>query len=616
MKQQACTIVILLTTFLAGLGIPARADYQAGVDAYYRGDFKAALAEWLPLAESGDAIAENSVGALYDHGLGVEEDDAAAAHWYQLAAEQNLPLAMRNLANMYAGGHGVPYDKALAESWYEKAARLGDAVALKRMAALEPTSEFAAAVAAEPVTAAGGSQPVQAAAAPAAEPMTVAGETQSAEATPAPEAPTPEAPAQETPVPEASAPEASAPAPAPAPEQMVTSATDSDQAPQYGETGAVAPAADASSPPSPTTTQQAALTPPPAPSDSNNWLIGMWKGPSLGCPPGGGMEFAEGETRSYYGGQIAARLPAKYKVEGDHITVVSTSIDGVGHSYEYERKGPDAFVITAVPTDMPQSMIGIEHHRCASAPLAAAAAPAASSKPAAAPAPAPVPAAPPKTAQAEPTAKPFVPAPVEQPKTTKAEPGAKPFVPAETAGATQPAPKAVPVTPVVEAAQPQPIAGADQVAAKPQGAAAGTPQAGWDAFGRGDYQGALAVWQPLAEQGDVPMQLLVGSIYDYGQGVPQNHAEAVKWYQMAAERGSAKGQYQLGAIYARSPQIRNPVEGYKWLTIAARNLANGPQGGITADQATTLRTLLSGQMSKEEIAKAKEEADAFKATKE
>ena len=90
----------------------------------------------MPLAEGGDATAQNSVGALYDHGLGVDEDDATAVYWYQLAAEQNFPLAMRNLASKYASGHGVPYDKALADSWYEKAAKMGDPGAIERLEGL------------------------------------------------------------------------------------------------------------------------------------------------------------------------------------------------------------------------------------------------------------------------------------------------------------------------------------------------------------------------------------------------------------------------------------------------------------------------------------------------
>ena len=499
----------------------------------------------MPLAEGGDATAQNSVGALYDHGLGVDEDDATAAYWYQLAADQNLPLAMRNLANMYAGGYGVPFDQALAESWYEKAARMGDPVAIKRMATLQPASEFAAAAEAATVAEA-------APAAPAAEPMTVAGDDEVAEAAPVVPAAAPEpAPAEN----------------APAAPQQSTASADPDQPLQYGDTGSPAPAAAAT----PAATQQAAVT--PAPSDPGNWLIGMWQGPSLGCPPSGGLEFAAGETRSYYGGQIAVRLPAKYEVAGDRVIVTSTSVDGVASRYEYERRGTDKFVIAAVPADMPSALVGVEHRRCGAAPKMAAA-PAATPQPASAP-----------TQQA-------------------AAPAPKPFVAKAPAAETQPAPKAVPVQPVTEAAPPAPIAGSQQ-------AAIGSAQEGWDAFGRGDYAGALAIWQPIAERGDVQTQLLVGSIYDLGQGVPQDDAEAAKWYERAALQGSAKGQYQLGAIYARSPQVKDPFQGYKWLTIAARTLAAGPQGSVTADQATTLRTLVERELSKDQIAKAKAEAEAF-----
>ena len=67
-----------------------------------------------------------------------------------------------------------------------------------------------------------------------------------------------------------------------------------------------------------------------------------------------------------------------------------------------------------------------------------------------------------------------------------------------------------------------------------------------------------------------------------------------------------------GAVYARSNQVKDPFQGYKWLTIAANTLANGPQAGVTADQATTLRTLIEGELNKDQIAKARAEAKAFK----
>jgi outer membrane biosynthesis protein TonB len=396
--------------------------------------------------------------------------------------------------------------------------------------------------------------------------MTVAGDDQAAEA--APVAPAPEA----QPAPEPAPAENTAAAPA---ETPAVAPSDPDQPLQYGDTGspAAAPAA------TPAATQQAAATP-AAPSDPGNWLIGMWQGPSLGCPPNGGLEFAQGETRSYYGGQIAARLKAKYEVAGDRVTVTSVGVDGVGSKYEYARRGPDTFVIAAVPADMPSALIGVEHHRCGAA-----------AKVAAAPAPAPK-AGPAPAAQA-------------------AAPTPKPFVPEQPVAEAQPAPKPMPVKPVAEAPKPAPVQGAQQATA-PQSASASPLDAGWEAFGRGDYAGALAIWQPLAEQGDVNMQLLIGSIYDLGQGVPQDDAEAVKWYERAAMQGSAKGQYQLGAVYARSAQVKDPFQGYKWLTIAARSLESGSQGGVTADQATTLRTLIQGELSKDQIAKAKAEADAFK----
>jgi TPR repeat protein len=553
-KQVARTTVIRLTLFTMGLGVmlsaPAKSDYQAGVEAYSRGDFKAAMTEWRPLAEGGDALAQNSVGALYDHGLGVDEDDAMAVHWYQQAADQSLPLAMRNLASKYASGHGVAYDKTMAEQWYEKAAKMGDPVAIKRMATLSPSGEFAAATA-EPIAAPQDSQ--QEPAAPA--PTSVASDDEPSEAAPVAAAPNPaELALSET------EPAETAPAPS-------TTESGSGQALQYGESEA--PDTTASSPaasPAPATTQQAAITPPPA-ADPSNWLIGMWQGPSLGCPPDGGMEFLPSATLSYYGGQIAAKLDAKYKVDGNRVAVTTIGVDGVGLTYEYERKGPDTFVIASVPPDMPSSMIGVEHRRCGPAPAAVAAAP----------------------------------APAAQAPAAKAQ------------GAAQPAPKAMPVNPVTEAAQPKPMTGAQQSTAAPQAAKPGSAQEGWEAFGRGDYEGALAIWRPLAESGDVAAQLLVGSIYDYGQGVPQDDAEAAKWYERAAAQGSAKGQFQTGAIYARSPQIKDPVHGYKWLTIAAQTLGGGSKDGVTADQALTLRTLIERDMSEADIAKAKQEADAFKA---
>jgi TPR repeat protein len=43
-----------------------------------------------------------------------------------------------------------------------------------------------------------------------------------------------------------------------------------------------------------------------------------------------------------------------------------------------------------------------------------------------------------------------------------------------------------------------------------------------------------------AEQGDAEAQYYLGLMYDRGQGVPQDHAEAVKWLRRAAEQRVAQ----------------------------------------------------------------------------
>ena len=52
-----------------------------------------------------------------------------------------------------------------------------------------------------------------------------------------------------------------------------------------------------------------------------------------------------------------------------------------------------------------------------------------------------------------------------------------------------------------------------------------------------------------ARQGNVELQLDLGYKYYTGDGVPQNDAEAVRWFRMAANQGDAYAQYTLGIMY-------------------------------------------------------------------
>ena len=49
------------------------------------------------------------------------------------------------------------------------------------------------------------------------------------------------------------------------------------------------------------------------------------------------------------------------------------------------------------------------------------------------------------------------------------------------------------------------------------------------AYDRKDYATALREFRPLAEQGMAEAQFNLGTFYQFGWGVRQDHAEAVRW---------------------------------------------------------------------------------------
>ena len=68
-----------------------------------------------------------------------------------------------------------------------------------------------------------------------------------------------------------------------------------------------------------------------------------------------------------------------------------------------------------------------------------------------------------------------------------------------------------------------------------------------------------------AEQGDAKAQVDLGVMYANGDGVPENDAEAVKWFRKAADQGDAKAQFDLGVMYANGDGVpENDAEAVKW----------------------------------------------------
>jgi hypothetical protein len=106
--------------------IPTLADFQAGVDAFQKGDYATAAKEWRPLAEGGDPIAQFNLGLLYLDGHGVPQSPAEAASWFRRAAEQDYVPAQHNLGAMYGTGQGVKRDLIQAYKWLNICAAKGN----------------------------------------------------------------------------------------------------------------------------------------------------------------------------------------------------------------------------------------------------------------------------------------------------------------------------------------------------------------------------------------------------------------------------------------------------------------------------------------------------------
>ena len=80
MKTKQLTFLLALTfLFLfSGSSVVFGDDFQDGVDAYKRQDYKTAYKLWLPLAEQGNASAQYNLGLMYEDGQGVPQDHKEA----------------------------------------------------------------------------------------------------------------------------------------------------------------------------------------------------------------------------------------------------------------------------------------------------------------------------------------------------------------------------------------------------------------------------------------------------------------------------------------------------------------------------------------------------------
>ena len=85
-----------------------------------------------------------------------------------------------------------------------------------------------------------------------------------------------------------------------------------------------------------------------------------------------------------------------------------------------------------------------------------------------------------------------------------------------------------------------------------------------------DYAEAAKWYRKAAEQGNADAQCSLGVCYGVGYGVGMDQAEAATWYRKAAEQGNSLAQYNLGVCYAEGQGVDTDLaEAVKWYRKAA-----------------------------------------------
>ena len=135
MKTKPLTFLLALTFLFLFSGSVFADDYQDGLDAIERKDYKEAYRLILPLAEKGNAEAQSMLGVMLMYSIkdGVTQDYKEAFKWNKLAAEQGIADAQGMLGLMYGNGYGVSQDYKESVKWYRLSAEQGNASAQYNM---------------------------------------------------------------------------------------------------------------------------------------------------------------------------------------------------------------------------------------------------------------------------------------------------------------------------------------------------------------------------------------------------------------------------------------------------------------------------------------------------
>jgi Sel1 repeat len=123
--QVAVTWLIAVTLLLQTLVSGNTSDLFEGLIRYATRDFGRAIEELRPLADRGDAVAQEILGKIHLTGDLATRNDITAFNWFLLSAERGRAESQFELGRMYRDGVGVSADSHMAMHWFELAAKRG-----------------------------------------------------------------------------------------------------------------------------------------------------------------------------------------------------------------------------------------------------------------------------------------------------------------------------------------------------------------------------------------------------------------------------------------------------------------------------------------------------------
>jgi TPR repeat protein len=100
MKKQMIFGGLILAAHILGIATAVAGPWEDGMAAYNRGDYAPAVRLFRPLAEQGNAKAQNVLGVMYRRGHGVARDSVRAFAWFSRAAARGDATAKAELRDV------------------------------------------------------------------------------------------------------------------------------------------------------------------------------------------------------------------------------------------------------------------------------------------------------------------------------------------------------------------------------------------------------------------------------------------------------------------------------------------------------------------------------------